>query len=366
MSESLSVRRQPKTIAVADAGGASPRELRAYFAELKRLSGAERVFVLMDGDLDRSGGLAQWDKYARAADARAAGADCVVEMPLSTQMLADNQYAFAVRTMLQRLGCVDLLAVPCVGSRDAFDRTAAFLFGEPAACQKRMRDLRREGADPEAVFPAVVGEFVPGAGEFLAVPQNRMAVEYANILRRTYSTVRPFWLEAALPPVRPSADASRRDEYLLGALAAALSAGEGRDARARAEDMFGGSARLAGRTCERLGEGRARGLSDFALAVAGSDMNPAAVRRFLMSCLVGYRMLDNSVCITYGYVPYIRVLAAEAEALARLRQTAQTTLIIDTPEEKDDSQVTDSFKRLLLELDEKGRQLFLASGEAAD
>ena len=75
MSEQASVRKQPEVIAVVGADGASPEDTRAYFAALKRLSGAARVFALMDGDLDRAGGLARQDKYARAADLRAAGAD---------------------------------------------------------------------------------------------------------------------------------------------------------------------------------------------------------------------------------------------------------------------------------------------------
>ena len=366
MSDLLSVRAQPKTIAIVDAGEASPEALRAYIASLKRLSGAERVFALMDGDLDRAGGLARRDKYARAADLRAAGADCVVEMPLPTQMLADNLYAFAVRTMLQRLGCVDLLAVPCAGSRECFERTCAFLFAEPLPYQKRMRALRREGADPEAVFPAVVGEFVPGAEAFLSLPQNRMAVEYANILKRTYSTVRPFWLEATLPPAPTCSDAAQRDEALLRALAASFPAGGRQEALARAEDMCGGSARLARRAYAQLEAGGDGGFPAFARAVAGSDLNPAAVRRFLMSCLVGYRMLDSSVCITYSYIPYIRVLAAEADALACLRRTAQTTLLIDTAEERDVSQATDSFKQRLLRLDETARRLFLACVPTAE
>lgn len=366
MTDRSSARKRPKTIAVAVGGGLSPESAGAYFASLQRLSGAERVFALMDGDLDRAGGLASRDKYARAADLRAAGADCVVEMPLPTQMLTDNLYAFAVRTMLQRLGCVDLLAVPCAGTRDCFDRTAAFLFGEPLPYQKRMRALRREGADPEAVFPAVVGEFVPGAEAFLALPQNRLAVEYANTLRRTYSTVRPFWIEAEPAPTAPAVDAALRDGALLRALAAVFSGEEEREALDRAEGMCGGSARLARRTCDLLAAGRAGGFAEFARAVAGSDLNLLAVRRFLTSCLVGYRMLDSSVCITYSYIPYIRVLAAAEEALARLRESAQTTLLIDTAEERDLSQATDSFKRRLLQLDEAARRLFLESGGQAD
>ena len=351
----------PTAVAVVDAGGASSRDLRAYFDRLRAASGAERVFVLMDGDLDRAGGLPARDKYARAADFRAAGAACVVEMPLQTQMLADNLYAFAVRAMLHKLGCVDLLAVPCAGPREAFDRAAAFLFDEPTPYQKRMRAMREAGADLEAVFPGVVGEFVPGAADFLARPQNRMAVEYANILRRTYSTVRPVWLEAALP--EGPAPAAAQDAFLLKRLTAWFLDGPEQEAVARAEGIVGGSDRLAHRVLALLREGPWEGFAAFARAVAGADQNLAAVRRFLMSCLVGYRKLDSFVCITYSYIPYIRVLSGEATAVARLRETAQTTLLIDTTEEQDHSQATDSFKQLLLKMDERARALFLAGME---
>ena len=351
----------PRVIAVADAGNAAERHYADYFARLKDLTDGAEIYVLMDGDLDRDGGLPAKDKYARARALRAAGAACVVEMPLPAQSLVDNLYAFAVRAMLHKLGGIDALAIPCAGDRETFTRTAAFLFNEPAPYQRRMRALRDEGEDLEAVFPAVVGEFVDGAAEFLARRQNRMAVEYANILKRTYSTVKPFWLEYEEPACGKSEAAVRRDAFALSRAAEEFLRGPEKEALARAEGMFSGSPRMARRIYDLLRANPEGGLTAFSFAAACADMNPAAVRRYLMSCLVGYRKLDSFVCITYSYIPYIRVLDAAPEALARVRETAGTTLIVDTPEAQDFSQVTDDYKQLLLKMDARARTLFVES-----
>ena len=354
---------RPLTIAVVDAGGAA--DARDAFVQVRQASGAAEIFALMDGDLDRAGGLAGADKYARAAALRAAGASCVVEMPLQTQLLPDNLYAFSVEAMLRKLGCVDLLALPCAGPREVFQRTADFLFDEPAPYRDRMRGLRDGGADLDAVFAGVVGDYVPGAAAFLARPQNRLAVAYLNALKRAYSTVRTVWLPRETPPAAETEAAARRDAFLLRRAAAAFRGRPEREAVAWAADIFSGSERMARRVYDLLGQTSADGLRAFSREAACADMNPVAVRRYLLSCLAGYRKVDGFVCITYNYVPCVRVLSAAPAALERLRRTAGTTLIVDTEAEKDFSRVTDVYKRLLLEMDARVRRLFLES-EAAE
>ena len=347
-------------IAVVDAGSADLACYAEQFARLRRTARAERVFVLMDGDLNRAGGLAERDKYERAEALLCAGADCVVEMPIPTQTLPDNLYAFSVVAMLRKLGCIDQLALPTTDP-DALARTAAWLFDEPAPYRSRMRELRDGGADLDAVYPEVGGGFVPGAAEFLAVRENRMSVEYFNTLRRSYSTVKPLVFAGGIyAPAEPAAP-SRRDDYLLQAIAGSFLSCPERDSVARAAEMFSGSERMARRIYRLLSARPSGGFEAFSRAAACADMNPVSVRRYLMGCLLGYRKVDGFVCITYNYIPYIRVLGARPDALAVLRGSAGTTLVVDTLREKDESQVTDVYKRMLLSLDARARRHFLES-----
>ena len=127
-----------KTIAVADEGRASLEYYRTYFACIRKETGAERLIVIMDGDVTRAAGLPGRDKYDRAADMMAAGADGVVEMPLFSVLLPDNVYAFSVTAMLQKLGCLDGVAIPFAGGQELFEKIGWFLFDEPMAYQKKM------------------------------------------------------------------------------------------------------------------------------------------------------------------------------------------------------------------------------------
>ena len=350
-----------KTIAVIDAGEAQLAFYRTFFERLRAETAAERLFVLMDGDLARAGGLAATDKRRRADKLRRAGADAVIQMPLPAQMLVDNLYAFAAEAMLRKLGCVDLLALPLAGAdRDLFVRAADLLFDEPAPYRARMRALREGGADLDAALPGAAEACLPGAGAFFSHPQNRMAAEYRNALRRAYSTVGVHPLELPLPPEAREKSAPARDAHVLRRAAQAFSARDARATREWAANQFSGSARMAGRLADLLAAGTCQSLEDFGAAAACADMNAAAARRYLMSCLVGYRKVDGFVCITYNYIPYIRVLAATDAALDALKRSAGTTLFRDG--DAGEAQVKDVYKRLLLDMERRARALFVESG----
>lgn len=351
-----------KTVAIVDEGNASEAYYRAYLNRIRRENAADDVLVIMDGDFSRDGGLAARDKYDRTAMFLEAGASGVVEMPVCGVLLGDNQYAFAVSVMLRKLGCVDEIVLPCVGDDGpVFFRTAEFLFDEPMEYQRRMRTLRSQGADLDAVLPEVVGAFVEGAEAFLREPVNRMAVEYHNILRKSYSSVRPRLMRVDGAPAAPAPDAAR-DRYLMEQVGLRFR-GEERDVTAWASNRFSGSAKAARRVFRAQEQGTPGGFRDFSARVAWEDMNAVTVRRYLLGCLIDYRKVDSFVCITYNYVPYIRVLglAEDRRFRNRLLGSVETTALMDAADEKDFSQLQEDCKRLLSDMDARARALYEGS-----
>ena len=348
-----------KIVAIVDEGGAAEAHYRAHFRRVREAAQADGILVLMSGDVARTGSLAARDKHARAAALLAAGAALVVETPLPAVLLGDNQYVFALAVMLQKLGCVDEIALPCTGADEAvFARTAEFLFDEPPAYQKRMRALRATGVNLTEALPEVAGDFVDGARDFLRIPMNRMAVEFCNTLRRSYSAVKPrrIWVDDAPREEQPCAGADRR---LLERVERAFMGRPRAEAVAWASGMFSGSERTALRVLDALSSGGDGGFQAFSRRVADADMGDAALRRHLLACLMEYRKVDSFVCITYNYVPYIRVLGcADGRALDALLQRAGTDVLADSAEREGAVRLNDDYKRLLLQMDGRARALY--------
>lgn len=350
-----------KVTAVVDGGCASGAYYREYLDRIRRETGADALLMITDGDLSRMGGLAARDKYERTEAFLDAGASCVVEMPLYAGLLRDNVYAFAVSALLRKLGCVDALAVPCDRTdMPLFDRVSEFLFDEPMAYQKRMRALRARGEDLDAALPEVAGSFVDGAEGFLKRPVNRMAVEYRNILRKTYSSVVPHWIQADAPAEAQAAPG--QDRYLLRRISGCFLERTEQETIAWATDMYSGNRQMAGRVLNALRTDAPAGWEELSCRAACPGMNALAVRRFLLSCLIGYRKVDSMVCITYNYVPYIRVLGSRHDGLMPLLlEKAGTTVLIDAARETDFSRLQDDYKRMLVQMDDRARTLYAES-----
>ena len=347
--------------AIIDAQGSSAHSTMDVISHLRKNHCIERIFALVDGDLAREGRLSFIDKRIHAQALLEAGADCVVQMPLPTQMLPDNLYAFSIEAMLRKLGAITDLALPVCGDSGLFYRVSDHLFDEPAPYRATMHALRAQGRDLDEALPIAVGQQIPGADAFLALPQNRLAVECRNALRRAYSTVGVHLIEGASPSPSVPVPAPRSDRFLLERLAEAFLARPEKETVAWAAEIYSGSARMALRLRQLLAEHADTGLISFSERAACADMSAISVRRYALSCLCGYRKVDGFVCNTYNFIPYIRVLAATDEALRGLKTTAGTTVIVDTADPREDLRISDVYKRLLLETENRARSLFLAS-----
>lgn len=345
-----------KTIAVVDAGSASLAFYEKYFADVRAASGAEKILVITDGDISREGTLSSADKYDRAAMFHAAGASAVVEMPLCGMLLAENVYAFAVTCMLQKLENVQQIAIPYTGGSEAlFEKITSFLFDEPLPYQQQMRALRSVGRELRRELPRVMEHFVPGAEDFLRVRSNHLSVEMYNTLRRAYFPAKPVLISVSGLPE----EAAPQDRFLGACLKQKFLAQPAEETLKWSVSRYFGNERIDRRVLDALSDG-AEDIVEISRRAELPGAHAVTIRWHLIACLTGYRKVDSFVCIMYNYIPYIRLIgAADADFRRNLTETAGTTLLIDTPEEQDFSQLTDAAKALLNDIDRRARELFL-------
>ena len=81
-----------------------------HIEETKRLTGADRIIVIMSGSFVQRGTPAICDKHLRAKAALENGADLVLELPLSYAVGNAEVFASGAVEILDRLGIVDILS----------------------------------------------------------------------------------------------------------------------------------------------------------------------------------------------------------------------------------------------------------------
>ncbi|MDO4623671.1 MAG: nucleotidyltransferase family protein [Eubacteriales bacterium] len=351
-----------RNLVVVDEGFQQTEYYRKLFESAKAVSGAEQITVIISGAFLRNGFPASVDKYVRAQKLLDAGASYVVEMPSYALLLGDNQYAFAVMSMLHKLPNADGVLLPYrAEDEDTFEKVRKFLFAEPFPYQAQLRKRKLQGEDPEKIYPSVAEQFVPGAESCLGTEQNRFAVELANTLIRSYSTVQRVWLNLqntelsaeALPEVRDF------DRQLEEEFRKCVDEKPAMQRISWMKDIFMGSDQLVERLAGLLYEGA----EDFFVRAVYKGKDEKAIRRYVWGCLAGYRRIDNSISILYGFVPYVRLLAAKTDAITdRVSEEqfsyvqkaveefvsgAKAEVLIDLPQYKEYSALTDESKLLL-------------------
>ena len=75
----------------------------------KELAGADYAVIVMSGDFVQRGYPAVTDKYIRAEMALRSGADLVIELPISYAAGSAEAFAQGAVSILEALGCVDVL-----------------------------------------------------------------------------------------------------------------------------------------------------------------------------------------------------------------------------------------------------------------
>lgn len=167
-----------------------------HIEETRRLTGADRVIVVMSGNFVQRGEPAIADKKLRAQSALAGGADLVLELPGYYATASAEYFATAGVKILNSLGCVDLLSFGAeTDDLNALERIADLLIREPHEYQELLKKHLKEGCPfPEAREKALLA--CPGTNDLpkgiLKTPNNILAIEYLKAMRREHASMIPL------------------------------------------------------------------------------------------------------------------------------------------------------------------------------
>lgn len=167
--------------------------------ETKRLTGADFILVVMSGDFVQRGAPAIFNKYLRTQMALLGGADVVLELPTLYAVSSAEFFASGSIALLEQLGVVDYLSFGSeCGNIPMLEGCARLLLSEPLQYRHLLSAFLKQGLS----FPAARSKaFWQTAGsasllgeipdDFLASPNNILALEYCKALLALHSSVLP-------------------------------------------------------------------------------------------------------------------------------------------------------------------------------
>lgn len=164
-----------------------------HIAEAKKTAGAEYAVVLMSPDYVQRGEPAVTDKYTRTRMALSAGADCVLEMPVSFATGASRTFAEAGVALLEKTGIVTHL---CFGSEcgdlSRLTAVARILADEPDDYSDCLRIQMKNGLSyPAASQIAIAHILDEEAGALTASPNNLLGLAYLRAMIHRNSPMIP-------------------------------------------------------------------------------------------------------------------------------------------------------------------------------
>ena len=159
--------------------------------------GADYVVIAMSGDFVQRGTPALLSKYVRAEMALRAGADLVLELPVSCATASAELFARGGVQLLDGLGVVDTL---CFGSEcgdtEILIKLAEILVAEPEDFKNVLRRNLKEGMTFPKARSLALGAFLPENEsekyqQVLSSPNNILGIEYCKALLRKKSAIVP-------------------------------------------------------------------------------------------------------------------------------------------------------------------------------
>lgn len=158
---------------------------------------ADYVVIAMSGDFVQRGTPALLSKYVRAEMALRAGADLVLELPVSCATASAELFARSGVQLLDGLGVVDTL---CFGSEcgdtEILMKLAGILVEEPEEFKSALRRNLKEGMTFPKARSLALGEVLPGNEsekyqQVLSSPNNILGIEYCKAILRENSSIVP-------------------------------------------------------------------------------------------------------------------------------------------------------------------------------
>lgn len=149
-----------------------------------RAAGATHIAVVMSGNFTQRGKPALLPKHRRVAMALKCGADLVIELPLPWAMAPAEVFATGGVSLLQALGCVQVLSFGCECGDAVPLRLVASAMDSPAyntALRQAMQTGVSYAAARQTAAAASCGE---KTAVLLAYPNNTLGIEYIRAAAR--------------------------------------------------------------------------------------------------------------------------------------------------------------------------------------
>lgn len=171
--------------------------------QVRARTGADFIIVAMSGDFVQRGEPAIYDKYTRTRMALNAGADLVLELPVSFATGSAEDFASCAVALLDRIGAVDLL---CFGSECGdirpLRKLAGILSEEPQEYTVLLKEFLRQGDSFPKARASALAQYLSRQSlnsgdetsmlQLLSSPNNILGMEYLKALIRRRSSIEPF------------------------------------------------------------------------------------------------------------------------------------------------------------------------------
>lgn len=370
-----------KIAAVIDDFNRIDEQKTAYIQKIRQQTQCDFLIAVMCGDFLQNGAAASGEKYNRAKQALKTGVDVVVELPVFAALNSMDTYAFSAISLLEKLGCVQELAIACHTEDTALlEKISMFLFIESKEYQGVVKKYRSEGMEFYDAQAKAVGQFIPGAESLLQHPDNIRAAEFAKQMKRMYSTMKSRFIympgEETAAEKRTVCRQQETDKKLLEIWTDLFfkpqSSEEKKILEKKLNETFGGTVMLTEKIMEKLFEGiEAETLNEFAESLSSKTRSAANIRCYLLNTMIGLRKADIAVCGLYSYAVFGRILSNTGRAsdlIAMLKDKAWTPVFTEySYKEANTGKAAglDDSKQILAGLDEKAHRLYLKCMEDA-
>lgn len=352
------------------------------FQKIKSKINADALIVVTSGNFTQKGLSASVDKYKKADILKKQGADLVLELPVYCTLTTFDTFAFAAVSMLEKLNCVDELAILCEDADEKLLKDMIqFLFIEPREYQQKIKLCMENGKNFATACAEVTEEFIPGAKAILEKQQNIHAIEYAKAMKRMYSNMkirivnmnefieRQDKIKETSDKYAKGADVITRFEARLGEQLMQMLALHTEEQNTKyLNEISGGYGPMTKQILKVYNKCNIQNgnlfFEQLANVISNQNYSTEELRRYLLKVLIGVRHVEISICGIYSYALYVRALDnnAEKDIYKRIKEYSWIPVLLESSEAEARKNLKlpqmDDSRRMLLELDWKAQELY--------
>lgn len=352
------------------------------FQHIKKKTEAEALVVVTSGNFTQKGLPASVSKYKKAEILKKQGADIVLELPVYCTLTTLDTFSFAAVSMLEKLNCVDELAILCEDADEKLLKDMIqFLFIEPREYQQKIKLCMENGKNFATACAEVTEEFIPGAKAILEKQQNIHAIEYAKAMKRMYSNMkirfvnmnefieRQDKIKETSDKYAKGVDVITRFEVQLGEqLMQRLALHTEEQNTKYLNEISGGYGPMTKQILKVYNECNIQNgnlfFEQLTNVISNQNHPTEELRRYLLKVLIGVRHVEISICGLYSYALYVRVLDnnAEKDIYKRIKEYSWIPVLLESSEAEARKNLKlpqmDDSRWMLLELDWKAQELY--------